>query len=52
MKQLGKIRSTIFTFGLGGALLFMVSLIREGTEDILRAVAQAGWLARSYRWVQ
>jgi putative membrane protein len=43
MKQLGKIRPTIFIFGLGGALLFTVLLIREGTEDILRAVVQAGW---------
>jgi len=43
MKSLGKIGPTIFIFGLGGALLFTVLLIREGAQDILRAVAQAGW---------
>ena len=43
MKRLGKIAPTIFIFGLGGALLFTVLLMREGAEDIFRAVAQAGW---------
>jgi putative membrane protein len=43
MKRAGKLGPMIFLFGLGGALLFTVLLIREGAQDILRAVAKAGW---------
>jgi len=43
MKAMGKIGPTIFLFGIAGAVLFTLLLIREGAQDVIRAVAEAGW---------
>src|ERR1700730_121375 len=43
MKAMGKIGPTIFLFGIAGAILFTFLLIREGAQDVIRAVAEAGW---------
>jgi hypothetical protein len=43
MKAMGKIGPTIYLFGFAGAILFTFLLIREGTQDVFRAFAEAGW---------
>src|ERR1700722_177289 len=39
----GRIGPAIYLFGFAGALLFTILLIREGAQDVIRAVATAGW---------
>src|SRR5260370_36012110 len=43
MKAIGRIGPTIYLFGIAGAVLFIFLLIREGAQDVIRAVAEAGW---------
>jgi putative membrane protein len=43
MNSVGKIGPGIYLFGLAGAFLFTFLLIRAGAQDVLRAVAEAGW---------
>jgi putative membrane protein len=43
MKAIGKIGPTIYLFGIAGAALFTFLLVREGAQDVIRAVAEAGW---------
>ena len=43
MKSVGKIGPAIYLFGLAGAFLFTFLLIRAGAQDVIRAVAEAGW---------
>ena len=43
MKAMRKIGPTIYLFGIAGAILFTLLLIREGAQDVIRAVAEAGW---------
>ena len=38
-----RIGPAIYLFGFAGALLFTILLIREGAQDVIRAVATAGW---------
>jgi putative membrane protein len=40
---MGKIGPAIYLLGFAGALLFTILLIREGAQDVVRAVAAAGW---------
>jgi putative membrane protein len=42
-KAARKIGPTICLLGFAGALLFMILLIREGVQDVIGAVAAAGW---------
>jgi putative membrane protein len=42
-KTAGKIGPTIYLLGFAGALLFTILLVREGVQDVARAVAAAGW---------
>ena len=42
-KSIGKIGPTIYLLGFAGALLFTILLIREGAQDVVRAVAATGW---------
>jgi putative membrane protein len=42
-KAAGKIRPTIYLLGFAGGLLFTILLIREGAQDVARALAAAGW---------
>jgi putative membrane protein len=43
MKSVGKIGPAIYLCGLAGASLFTFLLIRAGAQDVIRAVAEAGW---------
>ena len=43
MKAIGKIGPTIYLFGIAGAVLFTFLLVREGAQDVIRAVTEAGW---------
>ena len=43
MKSVEKIVPAIYLFGLAGAFLFTFLLIRAGAQDVIRAVAEAGW---------
>ena len=43
MKAMGKIGPAIYLCGIAGAVLFTFLLIREGAQDVIRAVAEAGW---------
>src|SRR5262249_781196 len=42
-KAAGKIGPTIYLLGFAGALLFTILLMREGVQDVIGAVAAAGW---------
>ena len=42
-KAARKIGPTICLLGFAGALLFMILLLREGVQDVIGAVAAAGW---------
>jgi len=39
----GKIGPAIYLLGFAGASLFTILLVREGVQDVVRAVASAGW---------
>src|SRR5207247_5088329 len=43
MKALGKIHVTVWLFGLAGAALFTILLIRQGLPEVGAAFAAAGW---------
>src|SRR5213595_4284085 len=43
MKALGKIHVTVLLFGLAGAALFTILLIRQGLPQVGAAFAAAGW---------
>src|SRR5207245_6515572 len=43
MKALGKIHVTVWLFGLAGAALFTILLIRHGLPQVGAAFAAAGW---------
>src|SRR5438094_5420569 len=43
MKALGKIHVTVWLFGLAGAALFTILLIRQGLPQVGAAFAAAGW---------
>src|SRR5213075_678829 len=43
MKALGKIHITVWLFGLAGAALFTILLIRQGLPQVGAAFAAAGW---------
>ncbi len=41
--KLGGVKATVYLLGFAGALLFTILLIREGAQDVLRALGTAGW---------
>ena len=43
MKKLPRFRFTAYVLGLAGAALFTILLVRQGAQDVVRAVATAGW---------
>jgi putative membrane protein len=43
VKTLPTIRLTAYLLGLAGAALFTALLIQQGAQDVIRAVAAAGW---------
>src|SRR5207249_12239841 len=43
MKAFGKIHVTVWLFGLAGAALFTILLIRQGLPQVGAAFAAAGW---------
>jgi putative membrane protein len=43
LKKLPKFRFTVYLLGLGGAALFTILIVHQGVQDVVRAVATAGW---------
>jgi hypothetical protein len=40
---MGKFPLTVCLLGLAGAALFTILIVHQGVQDVVRAVAAAGW---------